>query len=743
MVEKNENMQNRNKRKRRRRKTQRRIVREKLAVMGVLILLAFAALSVRLYLITRDNQDTYQKKILSQQRYDSTTLPFKRGTITDRNGTILAVSEKVYNVVLDCKVMLAKEENQTPTIEALASCFGLDRTALNQYVADNPSSQYYVLKKHLTYDEISPFLEQQKTYNEAAAKDETMEGQISGVWFEEEYIRQYPNNTLACDVIGFTGSDNNGTYGLEEYYNDELNGTNGREYGYLNEDATLERTTVAAVDGNSLVSTIDANIQAIAEKYILQFNEEHKDEYIEGLGSVNTGCIVMNPNTGEILAMASYPNFDLNNPKDLSAYYTEEEIATMQAEDTYYDTLNSLWRNFCISDTYEPGSTAKAITLATGLETGKITGNETYECTGSLEVAGHKINCNLRRGHGVLDVSGALEQSCNVALMKMGETIGASTLLKFENIFNIGLKTNIDLAGEARTASLIYNENTMHEAEIATTSFGQGFNVTMIQMAMAYASIVNGGYYYEPHMVSKITNSSGDTVKNIEPRVLKQTISATTSAQMKEYLNAVVSEGTGKTARPAGYAIGGKTGTAEKGERNKKHYVVSFIGHAPADDPEVVIYVVVDDPNVEDKPHATYATGIVRNILTEVLPYLHIGMTEELTIGEQAEIDAVLGQTVQENSETGENTSGENTENENTTGENLPENTTTGENTPDENLQGATYVVDPVTGELIDAITGLAAETNDSYVGDGEDSDNTNNTNNTNDTNDTGVTNEN
>lgn len=737
MVEKNENMQNRNKRKRRRRKTQRRIVREKLAVMGVLILLAFAALSVRLYLITRDNQDTYQKKILSQQRYDSTTLPFKRGTITDRNGTILAVSEKVYNVVLDCKVMLAKEENQTPTIEALASCFGLDRTALNQYVADNPSSQYYVLKKHLTYDEISPFLEQQKTYNEAAAKDETMEGQINGVWFEEEYIRQYPNHTLACDVIGFTGSDNNGTYGLEEYYNDELNGTNGREYGYLNEDATLERTTVAAVDGNSLVSTIDANIQAIAEKYILQFNEEHKDEYIEGLGSVNTGCIVMNPNTGEILAMASYPNFDLNNPKDLSAYYTEEEIATMQAEDTYYDTLNSLWRNFCISDTYEPGSTAKAITLATGLETGKITGNETYECTGSLEVAGHKINCNLRRGHGVLDVSGALEQSCNVALMKMGETIGASTLLKFENIFNIGLKTNIDLAGEARTASLIYNENTMHEVEIATTSFGQGFNVTMIQMAMAYASIVNGGYYYEPHMVSKITNSSGDTVKNIEPRVLKQTISATTSAQMKEYLNAVVSEGTGKTARPAGYAIGGKTGTAEKGERNKKHYVVSFIGHAPADDPEVVIYVVVDDPNVEDKPHATYATGIVRNILTEVLPYLHIGMTEELTIGEQAEIDAVLGQTVQENSETGENTSGENTENENTTGENSPENTTTGENTPDENLQGATYVVDPVTGELIDAITGLAAETNDSYVGDGEDSDNTNNAN------DTGVTNEN
>lgn len=710
--------------KRRRRKSQRRIVREKLAVMGVLILLAFAGLSVRLYVITHGNEEEYQKKILSQQRYDSTTLPFKRGTITDRNGTILAVSEKVYNVVLDCKVMLDDEKNQAPTINALATSFGLDATSLNQYVKDNPSSQYYVLKKHLTYDEISVFLEKKKEYNEAAAadKEDDIEGQVSGVWFEEEYIRQYPNNTLACDVIGFTGSDNNGTYGLEEYYNDELNGTNGREYGYLNEDATLERTTVAAQDGYSVQSTIDANIQAITEKYIRQFNDEHKDEYIEGNGSLNTGCIIMNPNTGEILAMASYPDFDLNNPKDLTGYYTQEEIEQMQADGTYYDTLNSLWRNFCISDTYEPGSTAKAITLATGIESGKITGNETYECVGNLEVGGHKIRCNVRSGHGVLDVSGALGQSCNVAFMKMGETIGSSDLLKFENIFNLGLKTNIDLAGEARTASLIYNTETMHEAEIATTSFGQGFNVTMIQMAMAYASIINGGYYYEPHVVSKITNSTGDVVRNIEPRVLKQTISATTSSQMKEYLNAVVSEGTGKTARPAGYAIGGKTGTAEKGARDKKHYVVSFLGHAPADNPEIVIYVVIDDPNVADKAHASYATAIVKNILTEVLPYLHIGMTEELTIGEQAEIDAALSGALQN---TDDETSDENNADADSI-DNTDNADTTTDNENSENVQqGATYVVDPQTGELIDKITGLAAELNDTYEDTGSDDEQT------------------
>lgn len=696
-------------------KLHRRIMREKLAVMIIIILLAFAGLCVQLVRITNENQAEYQKKILSQQRYDSTTLPFKRGTITDANGTILAVSEKVYNVVLDCKVMLDNKKNQSPTVDALVDCFGVDRTELENYIKEHPTSQYYVLKKRLTYEQISPFLERKETYSEQAKQSEEDIGSIAGVWFEEEYIRRYPNNTLACDVIGFTGTDNNGTYGLEEYYNDELNGTNGREYGYLNDDATLERTTVAAVDGNSLVSTIDANIQAIVEKYILQFNEEHKNEYREGLGSTNTGCIIMNPNNGEILAMASYPNYDLNAPKDISAYYTEEQIQQMQEEETYYDTLNKLWRNFCISDTYEPGSTAKVLTMAAGLETGKLTGNETYECAGSYTVADRDISCNVLRGHGVLDFSGALEQSCNVALMKMGESIGVKDLIKFNGIFNLGLKTNIDLAGEARTAALVFNEDTMGPTELATSSFGQGFNVTMIEMASAFSSVINGGYYYEPHMVSKITNSSGDTIKNIEPRVLKQTVSATTSAMMREYLYATVAEGTGKTARPAGYAIGGKTGTAEKVPRDKTNYVVSFIGYAPADDPQIVIYVVIDEPNVEDQPHASYATGIVRNILTEVLPYLHISKTEEMTITEQAEAEAALLQSVQEPEQTpAEGEAQEGTEGtESTEGAERE----SGGEAQEGTSQGAIYVVDPVTGELIDSISGLPAEISRSYEG--------------------------
>lgn len=690
----------------------------KLAVMMLIILLAFTGLGGRLYVLARDNQNDYQKKILSQQRYDSTTLPFKRGSILDANGTILAASEKVYNVVLDCKVMLSDEKNEDPTLTALAECFGLNQAELRQYVKDNPNSQYYVLKRRITYDEMSPFLDRKNEYNEASSKDkEKKMGLINGVWFEEEYIRRYPNNTLACDVIGFTGTDNNGTYGLEEYYNDILNGTNGREYGYLNDDSALERKTVAAVDGSTLVSTIDANIQAICEKYIRQFNEEHLNEAREGLGAYNIGVIIQDCNNGEIKAMASYPDFDLNNPKDLSNYYTEEQIAQMEADETYYDTLNSLWRNFCISDTYEPGSTAKALTLATGIETGRIMGNETYDCGGSLEVGGHKINCNVRGGHGTLDVSGSLEMSCNVAFMKMGEAIGVKNTLQFEQIFNIGLKTNIDLAGEARTASLVYNENSMRSAELATASFGQGYNVTMIEMATAFSSIINGGYYYEPHMVSKITNANGDTIKHIEPRVLKQTISATTSEQMRQYLYATVAEGTGKSARPAGYAIGGKTGTAEMAGRDKTNYVVSFIGYAPADDPQIVIYCVVDRPNVREQAHATYATGIVKNILTEVLPYLHIAKTEEMTIAEQEEVDNILGNIVQGAASGEENAEGENGD------------TADGENGEDgngepseESGQGGGrpfYVVDPDTGELVDPVTGEKAEMDYSY----EDSD--------------------
>lgn len=608
-------------------------MQKKLVVLFVIVLLAFAGLSVQLVIINRDSGEKYKKQILEQQEYSSITIPYRRGDILDRKGTILAASEKVYNLVVDASVIMSDEKNFEPTMAALEACFDLDMNTIRNHVKSNPGSAYYVAVKTLTYDQIFPFMEMKN--------DTKKNPYIKGIWFEEEFRRQYPNGTLACDVIGFNSVDNVGTYGLEEFYNDELNGTTGREYGYLNEDSNLERTTKPAVDGNSLISTIDVNVQSIIEKHLKIFNDAHKDVARPGNGANNLGCIIMDVNSGEILGMASYPVFDLNNPKDLSAYYTEEEIATMEADGTYYDTLNQLWRNFCVSDSYEPGSTMKPFTLAMGLETAKLTGEESYECTGLLNVGGKNIKCHNYKygGDGWVNLKEAMEQSCNVALMYMGLAIGKDIFADYQRTFNFGLKTNIDLSGEARTAELLYTKETMGPTELATNSFGQGFNTTMVQMISGFCSLINGGYYYEPHMVSKIVSPSGATVKTIEPRVLRQTISKSTSDTVIEYCNGVTVNGTGKSARPAGYAIGGKTGTAETLPRGNREYVVSFMGYAPADDPQIAIYTVIDRVNESKQDNVKYATVLTRDILTEVLPYLGIYMTEELSEAEVLELE--------------------------------------------------------------------------------------------------------
>lgn len=607
-------------------------MQKKLVVLFILVLLAFAGLSIRVMLVSRENENDYKKQVLSQLEYDSKTLPYRRGSILDCNGTSLAVSEKVYNLVIDCKVILSKETYFEPTMQALAAAFPeLNMEEVRKHVKEHPTSSYYVPIKQMSYSQVSAF--------ETLKADENNKNRklIKGIWFEEEYKRMYPNNTLASDVIGFTTSDNVGMYGLEEYYDTILNGTTGREYGYLNNDSNLERTTKPAVDGYNLITTIDANIQKIVEEKLNDYNEEYKNNVREGHGANNVGCIIMEVDTGKVLAMASYPNFDLNKPFDLSAYYTEEQIAGFKENDTYYDVLNELWKNYCISVSYEPGSTFKPFTVAMGLENGIIKDSDTFECKGVLTVGGHDIKCNNKKGHGIITTGQAVEYSCNVALMKMAASLGPKVFSKGQNLFNFGLKTNIDLAGEFRTVDLVFDEN-MGSSDLATNSFGQNFNCTMIQMITGFCSLINGGYYYEPHMVSRIETSSGAVVQNIEPRVLKQTVSASTSDLIIDYCNLVVSGGSGKTARPAGYAIGGKTGTAQTYPRGNDEYVVSFLGYAPADNPQIAIYVVVDRANVEEQANSRLATKIVREVLTEVLPYLHIYMTEELSEDEVQEL---------------------------------------------------------------------------------------------------------
>ncbi|MCM1058333.1 MAG: penicillin-binding transpeptidase domain-containing protein [Firmicutes bacterium] len=655
---KNQNIKNQNEKKKNKFSIK---MQKKLVVLFGIVLLAFVCLSARLLVLARDKETLYQKQVLAQQQYDSTILPYRRGDIVDAKETVIATSEKVYNLIIDAKVMNTEIGGKIPylepTLAALEQYFDLDMGAVREHVSTNKSSAWYVAKKQLSYDEISDF---------KAAQNEN--SNIRGVWFEEEYKRIYPYGSMAADVIGFSNADNQGSYGLEEYYSEILNGVNGREYGYVNDDLALERTVKAALDGNNIHSTIDANVQLTVEKYLKKFMEEHRDEYHPGNGAENVGCIIQWVDTGEILAMASYPTYDLNDVRDPQAllgsmmveqvdigngYYEikkngkviDQAVLDAMSQDELYLNLNNLWKNYCITGTYEPGSVAKPFTVAAALEKGAITPNSTFECNGMLEIGGHEIKCHSSM-RGTHTLEQAVATSCNVSMMRIAQTLGVEDFCEFQSIFNFGLRTNIDLAGEARTASLIYTADKMGPTDLATNSFGQNFNVTMIQTITAFSSLINGGYYYEPHMVSKITNAGGATVENIEPRVLKQTISESTSAYIRQYCRAVVESGTGKTARPAGYMIGGKTGTAETidpntHKRSETDHVVSFMGFAPADDPQIAIYVVVDRPNAEKQGNARYATGIVRNILTEVLPYLNIFMTEELSETEIQELAAL------------------------------------------------------------------------------------------------------
>ncbi len=711
-MEKRKRVENRNNEKMKPKKNRFHFyMQKKLAVLYIIVLVLFVVLGIRLIWIAREKGVQYNKEILQQQSYDSTTLPYKRGDIVDAKGTPLAVSEKYYNLVIDAEVINYRESYFEPTMEALAACFDLDMEAIRTYVKTNTEANYYVPIKLLTY-------EQKAKFDALAAED----ANIQGVWFEATYKRVYPLSTLACDVIGFASNDNVGSYGLEEYYNDILNGTTGREYGYLGSDSTVERTIKPAVDGYTIHTTIDANIQAIVEKHLYEFNEQYKNNYRYGNGAENIGCVIMDVNTGEILAMASYPNFDLNNIYDKNAllgsvliddtghytdsYVTQEILDTMDGDWLNYN-LYGLWKNFCISDTYEPGSTIKPFTVATALETGSITGNEVYQCNGKLHIGGHDIHCHVRTGDGAVSVQDSIAWSCNVALMYIGEATGKENFAKFQRIFGFGLKTNVDLAGEARTEDLLYDAN-MKDADLATNTFGQNFNVTMIQMVAGYSSLINGGYYYEPHLVNKITNSEGAVIENIEPRVLKQTVSESTSEKIRQYCRAVVMEEggsrrTGHSARPAGYAIGGKTGTAQTLPRGNKEYVVSFMGYAPADDPQIAIYVVVDRPNAEKQDDAKFATRICRAILTEVLPYLNIYMTEELSEKEKQELEELqikyLGKQDEllEDEAAGElqdNPTENNGENSEPEWMNYPKDPATG------------HFVDPVTGEHLDPDTG-------------------------------------
>lgn len=642
----------------------------KLTVMCGIVLVGFIVVLCRMVYVEQIKGDEYEKRVLSQQRYDSISIPYRRGDILDRNGTELATSTKVYNLIIEPKIILAEGDKEVTlangetstkkilVINALKTYFGLTDEEINTALADE-DSLYKIMAKKLSYDAVTPF-------NEYL---ETKEGsQLVGIWLEDEYQRYYPYGTLACQTLGFTASGNVGNSGIELYYNEELNGVEGRQYGYLTTDQTLQRTIREPINGNTVVTTLDTNIQLIVEKQIAEFMTE--------TGAKNVSVLAMDPNNGDILAIANSYTFDCNQPyNEESIYYqfanadgsysferevipevstepveegTEDgesteasspepvrtvitaasgaELVTQMTEEERLNAFNKVWRNYVISDTFEPGSTFKPFTVAAGLEEDIIHDGDTFYCEGHYTVVeGQRaVNCHLLSGHGTVTVEQAIMQSCNCALMQIAQKEGPAVFYKYQKSFGFGSKTYVDLPGEANTAALVYTEEGLNPMELATSSFGQGQNVSMIQLCTGFCSLVNGGNYYEPHVMKQIVNENGDVITNYEPTVLRRTISEETSNLLKEYMYQTVEAGTGKRVRIEGYTIGGKTGTAEKQPRGNEKYVISFIGFAPVEKPQIVLFVTVDEPNVADQSHSGASSLIAHDIFEEVLPYMNV-----------------------------------------------------------------------------------------------------------------------
>lgn len=615
-----------NDRRTRRRKPRKKInhqMKGKLAGLFGAVLLALVCLLGRITYINATNGDKYKKQVLTQaqQKFENDVLPAKRGNIYDRNGNILATSNKVYNVILDCKTVNSDPDYVEPTIRALKEILGIDEEKVRSLLSDSRTSQsqYQILLKQLSMDKKKEF-EAYTTVEEDSPLSDTEKkerGNVKGVWFEEDYLRSYPFKSLACDTIGFTLARDVADVGIESYYNSTLMGADGRQYGYFNSQSDVEQTIIEPVDGKNIVTTLDVGIQQIVEKYVNGFKKK--------MGAKNIGVVVQDPNTGEILAMDAGDRYDLNDPRDLSSLYSEEEIKAMNDEETV-TALNAMWNNFCVTDAFEPGSVVKPIVMAGALEKGSIAEGDNFVCDGGQAFGANNntfIKCAVYPdSHGTEDLMHVIANSCNDGMMQIAEKMGAEQFIKAQSLFNFGSRTGIDLPNEG--SGIIHTMDTMGETELACSAFGQGYTCTMLQEINAMSSVINGGYYYQPHLVKEIQDSNGSTVKTVEPVLLKQTISSEISAAIRSYMEDSVIEGTSRHSKVQGYSSGGKTGTAEKFPRGNKKYLVSFITFAPVEEPQVIVYVVVDEPNAEEQADSKYPQYIAQGILSELLPYLNV-----------------------------------------------------------------------------------------------------------------------
>ncbi len=576
------------------------------------------------------------KEIVLRQQTGQTAINASRGTIYDRNHKVLAESATVNTVV--CNPQQIKKDGGANVVAAsLAEILNMDEDEIFDKITKNNQFQY--IKKRVTVEEADAIRElKDSSVNKEMAK------LFSGIYFEEDSKRYYQYN-IASHIIGFTGYDNNGIQGIELTFDDYLMGKSGS----LLSAKTASGSTTAyqyeevydAQKGDDVVLTIDETIQSILEKYLEQACIEN--ELKEG------ACgIVMNPKTGEILAMATKPDFDLNSPTDLSrfqkyAIQMDDTFKAVESEDEDVSNeavakiRNKMWRNKALSDTYEPGSTFKILTAAMALEEGAASLNTQFYCHGSKQVADRLIRCHKAGGHGAEDFAHGVINSCNVVFMDLGIKLGSSKFQEYFKAFGLTEKTGVGLIGESGS---VYYHGKMSETDLATSAFGQGFSVTPMQLITAISAVVNGGNLMKPQIVKEIRNSGG-IVKSFYPEVVNRVISEETSATMRNILEQVVGDpkGTGKNAYIKGYRLGGKTGTSEKGRNNNKR-IASFVGFAPADDPQIICLIMLDEPQVANKYGGTIAAPLVGAIVEETLEYM--GVERQYTEAEAQSVSVTV-----------------------------------------------------------------------------------------------------
>ncbi|HIR40825.1 MAG TPA: PASTA domain-containing protein [Candidatus Egerieicola pullicola] len=586
--------------------------------LNVIVPVALALVLVWvLYNLGKTVSDPFYREYANAQQLSEDTIPADRGTIYDTNGEVLAESYTVWTVQLSPVTIDAEDKEMVA--QFLAETLELDyETVLKQCQQTN---RYAVVKKQVEKPEADKI------------REFAQENGITAIALIEDTKRYYPNNDLASHVIGYVGSDNQGLGGIELEYDDILTGTPGKIVSAAdangNAIATTYESEYAPVDGQSLVLTIDSQIQYYVEKAL--------DQAVADRNPSGGACaIVMNVNNGEILAMASYPDY---NPNDPFTLYTSTQQAKLnqpvsEGSTTTYtnsDLLYQQWNNKCTSWTYQPGSVFKIFTGSSALEEGVIDMNTTFSCSGSMQVADRTFRCHLAAGHGVQTLLDAYVNSCNPAFIQIGQALGVHKFSEYYELYGFTEKTGIDLPGEEGGSSNLYiPEADMGPVELASSSFGQTTMVTPIQMATAISAAVNGGYLYQPHVVKEVLDQNGNVVQSYDATLKRQVISEEVSAELRECLEAMVSANGGSTAYIEGYRIGGKSGTSQKNNQDG-HYVGSFAAFAPADDPEIVAMVVVDDPDLTLGSYygSAVAGPALQSIMGDTLSYL--GYSKEFT----------------------------------------------------------------------------------------------------------------